>query len=150
MSEEQNSQPDAPSSETLNQAEPVPSAAAAAAEPVRGKRRSRRSTSAPTRLRQAAELLHTAPATAVPASAPGTAGQIKQRSGQAAAKPDAADADSRTNGNPPVGRPSGQPTGRTGAGILPQTAAEDDPRAWGDAPEDSSAWLREQRPPHWG
>ena len=144
MSEEQNSQPDAPSSETLNQAEPVPSAAAA--EPVHGKRRSRRSTSAPTRLRQAAELLHTAPATAAPASAPGTVGQVKQRSGQAAAKPDAADADGGTNGNPPAG----QPSGRTGAGILPQTAAEDDPRAWGDAPEDSSAWLREQRPPHWG
>ncbi len=143
MSEEQNSHPDAPNNEGLKQTTVVQ--AAAAAEPVRGKRQSRRSTSAPTRLRQAAELLHTAPA---PAAAPGNAGQDKERSGQAA-KPDAADAaeaQNVTNGKPPAGRPSGP----TGTGSLPRTAAEDDPRAWGDAPEDTSAWLREQRPPHWG
>lgn len=29
-------------------------------------------------------------------------------------------------------------------------AAEDDPRVWGDAPEDRDSWLLEQRPPHWG
>ena len=40
----------------------------------------------------------------------------------------------------------------TPGGALPKKAAEDDPRAWGDAePEgDHDAWLREQRPPHWG
>ena len=36
------------------------------------------------------------------------------------------------------------------AGLLPVTAKEDDPRAWGDSTEDSESWLREQRPPHWG
>lgn len=37
-------------------------------------------------------------------------------------------------------------------GVLPNKAAEDDPRRWGDQPGsyDHDAWLREQRPPHWG
>jgi hypothetical protein len=36
--------------------------------------------------------------------------------------------------------------------LLPNKAAEDDPRRWGDraADYDHDAWLREQRPPHWG
>ncbi|WP_159617555.1 DUF4011 domain-containing protein [Arthrobacter zhaoguopingii] len=33
--------------------------------------------------------------------------------------------------------------------VLPKTAAEDDPRAWGDSRTDSDEWLKEQRPPHW-
>jgi hypothetical protein len=38
----------------------------------------------------------------------------------------------------------------TAAGpVLPKTAAEDDPQAWGDAQGDSDEWLKEQRPPHW-
>jgi len=36
------------------------------------------------------------------------------------------------------------------AGILPAKAAEDDPRRWGDADDDHDAWLKEQKPPHWG
>ena len=37
-------------------------------------------------------------------------------------------------------------------GLLPTMAAEDDPRRWGDQPGnyDHDAWLKEQRPPHWG
>ena len=35
-------------------------------------------------------------------------------------------------------------------GVLPKTAAEDDPRAWGDRDDDHDAWLKEQKPPHWG
>jgi hypothetical protein len=36
-------------------------------------------------------------------------------------------------------------------GILPKKASEDDPRRWGDEPGyDHDAWLKEQRPPHWG
>jgi hypothetical protein len=35
-------------------------------------------------------------------------------------------------------------------GILPTKAAEDDPRRWGDADDDHDAWLKEQKPPHWG
>jgi len=37
-------------------------------------------------------------------------------------------------------------------GLLPNKAAEDDPRRWGDQPGnyDHDAWLKEQRPPHWG
>lgn len=33
---------------------------------------------------------------------------------------------------------------------LPTVAAEDNPRSWGDEPDDHDQWLREQRPPHWG
>ncbi|GAC1370487.1 MAG: hypothetical protein NVSMB43_05900 [Pseudarthrobacter sp.] len=42
--------------------------------------------------------------------------------------------------------------GQTGtAGILPNKAAEDDPRNWGDGPDDDhDAWLKENKPPHWG
>jgi hypothetical protein len=41
---------------------------------------------------------------------------------------------------------------RTGpAGVLPNKASEDDPRRWGDGPDDDhDAWLKEQKPPHWG
>jgi hypothetical protein len=35
-------------------------------------------------------------------------------------------------------------------GILPTKASEDDPRRWGDADDDHDAWLKEQKPPHWG
>ncbi len=34
--------------------------------------------------------------------------------------------------------------------VLPVTAGEDEPRSWGDTEDDHDAWLREQRPPHWG
>lgn len=146
MNQEKNSRPDALNNEALN---PAAAESAEVQEPDRGKRRSRRSTSAPTRLRQAAELLHTAPAAASPGSVPGSVpdagGQDSQQPGQAS-KHKPAGGSNGTNGN----QPAGTPPGRTGAGILPRTAAEDDPRAWGDTPEDTSAWLREQRPPHWG
>jgi hypothetical protein len=38
------------------------------------------------------------------------------------------------------------------AGVVPNKASEDDPRVWGDsgADNDHDAWLKEQRPPHWG
>jgi hypothetical protein len=38
------------------------------------------------------------------------------------------------------------------AGVLPNKAAEDDPRRWGDEPGgyDHDSWLQEQKPPHWG
>ncbi len=37
------------------------------------------------------------------------------------------------------------------AGILPNKAAEDDPRNWGDGTDDDhDAWLKENKPPHWG
>ena len=32
---------------------------------------------------------------------------------------------------------------------LAAKAAEDDPRVWGDEPEDRDSWLQEQQPPHW-
>jgi hypothetical protein len=36
-------------------------------------------------------------------------------------------------------------------GILPKVASEDEPRSWGDGSGyDHDAWLKEQRPPHWG
>ncbi len=33
--------------------------------------------------------------------------------------------------------------------VLKVKATDDDPRVWGDAPEDRDSWLLEQRPPHW-
>lgn len=33
--------------------------------------------------------------------------------------------------------------------VLRARAADDDPRVWGDSPEDRDSWLLEQRPPHW-
>ncbi|MFC3299970.1 Uncharacterised protein [Arthrobacter agilis] len=33
---------------------------------------------------------------------------------------------------------------------VPRTAAEDNPRSWGETEENHDDWLREQRPPHWG
>jgi hypothetical protein len=37
------------------------------------------------------------------------------------------------------------------AGVLPNKASEDDPRGWGDGPDEGhDAWLKEQKPPHWG
>jgi hypothetical protein len=45
--------------------------------------------------------------------------------------------------------PDATQTGNTG--ILPDKASEDDPRRWGDAPDgEHDAWLKEQKPPHWG
>jgi hypothetical protein len=36
-------------------------------------------------------------------------------------------------------------------GLLPNKAAEDDPKRWGDGPDDDhDAWLKENKPPHWG
>jgi hypothetical protein len=36
--------------------------------------------------------------------------------------------------------------------VVPNKASEDDPRAWGDSESDNDhdAWLKEQKPPHWG
>ncbi|EMY35456.1 hypothetical protein D477_004047 [Arthrobacter crystallopoietes BAB-32] len=33
---------------------------------------------------------------------------------------------------------------------IPTKAAEDEPRSWGEQDADRDAWLKEQRPPHWG
>ncbi|WP_445153753.1 hypothetical protein ACTWLI_10180 [Arthrobacter sp. Hor0625] len=66
------------------------------------------------------------------------------------------------DGGPAEARRAAEPAGqarrspsvrRAAAGeVLPTKAAEDDPRRWGDQPGsyDHDAWLREQRPPHWG
>ena len=59
-------------------------------------------------------------------------------------------------GNPGPGAGQRIAAGRTGAtvpaGVLPNKAAEDDPRRWGDQPGgyDHDSWLQEQKPPHWG
>ncbi len=55
--------------------------------------------------------------------------------------------DTEDNGQAPA--PEDQPAGV--ADILPNKAAEDDPRNWGDdADNDHDAWLKENKPPHWG
>jgi len=48
------------------------------------------------------------------------------------------------------GTTPGPDSGSDAEPVIPTTAGEDDPRSWGDTPDDHDAWLREQRPPHWG
>jgi hypothetical protein len=50
------------------------------------------------------------------------------------------------------GRDDASPSAPVSAGVLPNKAAEDDPRRWGDEPGgyDHDSWLQEQKPPHWG
>jgi len=50
---------------------------------------------------------------------------------------------------PDAGSAEDQDTGAPSP-VVPALAAEDNPRSWGDEPDDHDAWLREQRPPHWG
>lgn len=58
------------------------------------------------------------------------------------------------DGDVPAGPAEGTPVSRTapaGTGaVLPTKAAEDDARSWGDRDDDHDAWLKEQKPPHWG
>ena len=59
-----------------------------------------------------------------------------------------------TDGGNPAGAPLPAPAPvRAAAGteaVLPSKAAEDDARSWGDREDDHDAWLKEQKPPHWG
>jgi hypothetical protein len=63
--------------------------------------------------------------------------------------------DNTEDGGQPDNNGDGQaapvdPKAGTG-GILPNKAAEDDPRNWGDGAEDDhDSWLKENKPPHWG
>ncbi|MCC3272785.1 hypothetical protein MUK71_12335 [Arthrobacter zhangbolii] len=64
---------------------------------------------------------------------------------------DAAQQGGRPRVAPPVRKRGNRRAGSPGpAGLLPGKAKEDDPRVWGDSPEDRDSWLLEQRPPHWG
>jgi hypothetical protein len=70
---------------------------------------------------------------------------------------EAADRESRTGpaaSAPPAKTPDPAKTAGPlkSGGVVPNKAAEDDPRAWGDAESDNDhdAWLKEQKPPHWG
>ncbi|MCC9192710.1 hypothetical protein LOC59_03445 [Arthrobacter sp. zg-Y916] len=112
-------------------------AEAPSAEP--GRRRSRRSTVAPATLARAPGLLQTAPC--LP---PGISGSSDSATRQG-------------SGGTSAGSPQHAAAAKAPAtaaapaeGILPSVAEEDDPRAWGDRPDDTADWLREQRPPHWG
>jgi hypothetical protein len=52
----------------------------------------------------------------------------------------------------PARVPAAAESSPASAGVLPNKAAEDDPRRWGDRPDsyDHDSWLQEQKPPHWG
>lgn len=80
----------------------------------------------------------------------GDGGDAKQADGPNVTAPDT----SARSQEAPAQKPQGQPGAGVAAsgGLLPNKAAEDDPRRWGDQPGsyDHDAWLREQRPPHWG
>ena len=57
--------------------------------------------------------------------------------------------DGETDSRPKVDEVAGPRVSRES--LLPNKAAEDDPRRWGDHSEyDHDAWLKEQKPPHWG
>jgi hypothetical protein len=77
-------------------------------------------------------------------------GDAKQADGPNVTAPDT----SARSQEAPAQKPQGQPGAGVAAsgGLLPNKAAEDDPRRWGDQPGsyDHDAWLKEQRPPHWG
>ncbi|MCC9195860.1 hypothetical protein QNO08_13580 [Arthrobacter sp. zg-Y820] len=55
----------------------------------------------------------------------------------------------------PATEPAAEPAAPAGSSppaepsVLKAKAADDDPRVWGDSPEDRDSWLLEQRPPHW-
>ena len=60
-------------------------------------------------------------------------------------------AEQQSQAGPPPRRRGNRRAGSAGAtGLVPVKAKEDDPRVWGDSPEDRDSWLLEQRPPHWG
>ncbi|WP_309071496.1 AAA family ATPase, partial [Arthrobacter sp.] len=50
-----------------------------------------------------------------------------------------------------VAQPSSEATTSTAphGDVLPQRAAEDDPRSWNDDDGNHEEWLKEQKPPHW-
>ncbi|MBD8044068.1 hypothetical protein H9638_09640 [Arthrobacter sp. Sa2BUA2] len=113
--------------------------------PAAGRRRSRRSTAAPATLRRAAELVQSAPSNPRKADTPPAGPDVG--SGRSGGRP-AAGGDS--SGDAAVQAPHRHEAGQRAGSGLPRLAREDDPRAWGDQPDDSADWLREQRPPHWG
>ena len=60
-------------------------------------------------------------------------------------------AEQQSQAGTPPRRRGNRRAGSAGAtGLVPVKAKEDDPRVWGDSPEDRDSWLLEQRPPHWG
>jgi hypothetical protein len=99
---------------------------------------------------------------------PGGTQQYRTDQGSKEAGGMTADGETRNNGDTPKdgesrnnaeerdgGRENGPQTpapATVPAGVLPNKAAEDDPRRWGDEPGgyDHDAWLQEQKPPHWG
>jgi hypothetical protein len=80
-----------------------------------------------------------------PSTNEGTAG-----SGNSAGTPEPeAAVDGDTDSRPKTGEAAGPRVSKES--ILPNKAAEDDPRRWGDhSGYDHDAWLQEQKPPHWG
>lgn len=72
--------------------------------------------------------------------------------GQAgAATPAPGQAHEGRRGTVPDGGSTAGTAGLPGSSALPRKAAEDEPRGWGDREDDDhDAWLKEQKPPHWG
>jgi len=69
--------------------------------------------------------------------------------------PDAVNPDAENDESSPGSTPStpAKSSGPPKSGsVVPNKASEDDPRAWGDSESDNDhdAWLKEQKPPHWG
>ncbi|QWC09422.1 hypothetical protein KKR91_13145 [Arthrobacter jiangjiafuii] len=61
---------------------------------------------------------------------------------------DRAAADGAAETAAPHGAARGVPAAGELSDLLGQ-AAEDDPRVWGDSPDNRDSWFLEQRPPHW-
>lgn len=60
-----------------------------------------------------------------------------------------AEADTKADTEPQVSTTEKVAPDAPAAALLPERAAEDDPRRWGDGEDDLGEWLKSQRPPHW-
>ena len=81
----------------------------------------------------------------------GTDGEIKGAGSDNGCGGPLDDKEAREAGVPATQEPRQAVPVAVGAGLLPNKAAEDDPRRWGDQPNsyDHDSWLQEQKPPHW-
>jgi hypothetical protein len=89
-----------------------------------------------------------------PANGPAGQNSNEDQAGSLDSEEEAALTPGNTNKGPARSEESGaapDSVAAGAAGILPNKASEDDPRRWGDGPDnDHDAWLKEQKPPHWG
>ncbi|WP_090584169.1 DUF4011 domain-containing protein [Arthrobacter subterraneus] len=72
-------------------------------------------------------------------------------SGESEGRPTGDSAAEDTPAEPAAAQPSSAETTSTAphGDVIPQRAAEDDPRSWNEEDGNHDEWLKEQKPPHW-